>query len=50
MIDIEARFTVKELKNICTSLGLPISGTKGVLQTWLRGYFGAALEKRDCVK
>ena len=50
MYDIEARFTVKNMKSICSAVGLPISGTKGILQQRLRTYFEQLAAKQDSIR
>jgi len=50
MYDIEQRFTVKNLKAVCGTLGQHIGGTKGVLQQRLRSHFESILEKKDAVR
>jgi hypothetical protein len=50
MFDIESRFTVKQLKNVCVALGLVVGGNKGVLQQRIRSYFDGLLAKGDAVR
>lgn len=50
LYDIESRFTIKHLKVVCGAFGLPISGTKGILQQRLRTLFDQLLTKRDVVR
>ena len=50
MYDIEARFTVKNMKAICLAVGVPISGTKGILQQRLRLYFEQLAAKQDSIR
>ena len=50
MYDIDARFTVKSLKAVCQAIGLPISGTKGLLQQRLRNHFDHLVSKQDSIQ
>ena len=47
MYDVESRFTVKQLKNICAALGASQSGTKPILQRRIRVSLETALRMRD---
>lgn len=50
LYDIESRFTVKNLKSFCAAVGVPISGTKGLLQQRLRSWFDQIVAKQDVVR
>ena len=50
MFDIDSRFTVKQLKAMCTALGLPVSGTKGPLQARLRACFDSLITRNDTAR
>jgi SAP domain len=50
MFDIESRFTVKQLKNVCGALGFVIGGNKPVLQQRIRSYFDGLFAKGDAVR
>jgi hypothetical protein len=41
---------VKNLKTVCSALGQPIGGTKGVLQQRLRSYFDQLVTKGDTAR
>jgi len=38
------------MKSICSAIGLPISGTKGILQQRLRTYFEQMVAKQDSIR
>jgi hypothetical protein len=50
LYDIESRFTIKNLKAVCTASGLAVSGTKGTLQLRLRSYFDMLAGKQDSLR